>query len=202
MSLAATAVFVAALAVAMAWPGPANVALVARVLARGRRDALGFAAGLVLGDVLWFAAAVFGLATLAAAAHELMVALKYLGALYLTYLALRLMTAPVAGDAEPRGARRWGALLGGVGLALANPKTMMFYLALLPSLIDLGAVGPARFLALTAMLVLLYALVLGAYILGAARARRMLASAAARRAINRGSGAVLLGTAAYVAARS
>lgn len=206
MSLSATLVFVAALAVAMAAPGPAVVSLVARVVATGgTRGTVGFAAGLVLGDVFWFACAVFGVAALAGAAHELMVALKYAGAAYLAWLGLGLWTAPTpapAAAAAPSRAAAWSGLAGGFSLALANAKTMMFYLALLPSLVDLAALRAATFLELTALLVLVYSAVLAAYILGAARARRLLASPAARRAANRGGGTVILGAAAFVAWRA
>jgi threonine/homoserine/homoserine lactone efflux protein len=202
MSLSAVLIFVVALAVAMASPGPAMVSLVARTLARGgTRGTIGFAAGLVLGDIFWFACAVFGVAALAGAAHEIMTMLKYAGALYLAWLGLALWTAPTALVAPPRAAA-WSGLAGGFSLALANAKTMMFYLALLPNLIDLAEMRAATFLELSALLILVYSTVLAAYILGAARARRLFVSAAARRAVNRGSGAVMVGAAALVAWRA
>lgn len=206
MSLSAVLIFVAALAVAMASPGPAMVSLVARTLARGgTRGTIGFAAGLVLGDIFWFACAVFGVAALAGAAHEIMTVLKYAGALYLAWLGLALWTAPTEVPATPAATPRdvaWNGLAGGFSLALANAKTMMFYLALLPNLIDLAEMHAATFLELSALLVLVYSAVLAAYILGAVQARRLFASAAARRAVNRGGGAVMLGAAALVAWRA
>ena len=203
MSLSATIVFVAAVAVAMASPGPAVVSLLARVVALGAgRGSVAFAAGLVLGDVFWFACAVFGVAALAAAAHVIMVALKYLGAAYLAFLGWRLWTAPAAAPAAETPRRQgWGAFFGGFSLALANPKTMMFYLALLPTLVDLAALGLPGFLELTLLLIVVYGAVLGGYIAAAGHARRLLAAPAARRAINRGSGTVMLGTAVFVATR-
>jgi threonine/homoserine/homoserine lactone efflux protein len=206
MSLSAVLIFVAALAVAMASPGPAMVSLVARTLARGgTRGTIGFAAGLVLGDIFWFACAVFGVAALAGAAHEIMTMLKYAGALYLAWLGFALRTAPTEAStalvAPPRAAA-WSGLAGGFSLALANAKTMMFYLALLPNLIDLAEMRAATFLELSALLILVYSTVLAAYIFGAARARRLFVSAAARRAVNRGSGAVMVGAAALVAWRA
>lgn len=182
MSLSATIVFVAALAVAMASPGPAIVSLLARVVALGAGGgSIAFAAGLVLGDVFWFACAVFGVAALAAAAHEVMTVLRYLGAAYLVFLTWRLWTAPVAPPTAetPQRQRGWSALLGGFSLALANPKTMMFYLALLPTLIDLAALGTRTFAELTLLLILIYSAVLGGYIAAAGQARRLLAAPAA-----------------------
>lgn len=206
MSFAAILVFAAVLAVAMATPGPAMMSLVARVVASGSRGGTpAFAAGLVLGDIFWFAAAVFGMAALASEAHAVMAVLKYLGAAYLAWLGLRLWMAPVdapAAAAPPLRGSAWSALAGGFSLALANGKTMMFYLALLPSLVDLPRMRVETFLALTLLLAVVYSAVLAAYILGATRARRLLVSPAARRGVNRGSGAVMLGAAAFVATRS
>jgi len=206
VNLSATLVFVAAIAVAMAAPGPSVVTLVARVLAMGKSGTNpAFAGGLILGDIFWFACAVFGVAALAAEAHEIMIALKYLGAAYLVYAGYRLWTAP-AGAIEavrlPTRARPMGAFVGGFSLALANAKTMMFYLALLPNLIDLAEVTTATFVALAALNVLIYTAVLSAYILGASRVRRLLASPGARRAVNRGGATVMFGTAAFVATRA
>ena len=206
MSLSTTIVFVAAIAVAMAAPGPSVVTLVARMLAMGRRGAhAAFAGGLIAGDIFWFACAVFGIAALAAEAHEIVLALKYLGAGYLVYAGYRLWTAP-AEDIEalrmPGRARPAGAFIGGFSLALANAKTMMFYLALLPNLVNLTEMTTTTFAGLAALNVLVYSAVLSAYILGAGRARRVLASPRARRAVNRGGATVMVGTAVFVAARS
>ena len=205
MSLSATIVFVAAIAVVMATPGPSVVTLVARVLAMGRGGTNpAFAAGLILGDIFWFACAVFGIAAIAAEAHEVMIALKYLGAAYLVYAGYRLWTAPsdaVEAVRVPPRARPVGAFIGGFSLALANPKTMMFYLALLPNIIDLAAVTAIVFVELAVLSILIYSAVLSAYMLGVRRARRLLASPTARRAVNRGSGTVMVGTAIFVAMR-
>src|SRR5262245_10784523 len=96
MDLSSILVFAAAIAVATATPGPTLVTLVARVLAAGPARNLAFAAGLILGDILWLGCAVFGIATLASQVHEIMIVLKYAGAAYLLWLAYKLWTAPVA----------------------------------------------------------------------------------------------------------
>ena len=71
MDLGSTLLFAAIIAVANATPGPTILTLIARVLGMGPARNVGFAIGLVLGDVLWLAAAVFGLAALATQAHQL-----------------------------------------------------------------------------------------------------------------------------------
>lgn len=198
-------VFAAALAVAIATPGPSMVALVVRVLAQGRARNMAFAVGLVIGDVIWLACAVFGIAAIAIWMHEVMVVLKWAGAAYLVYLAYKLWTAPVAasGSSAPaRRARHLGDIGSGLLMALANAKTMLFYLALLPNIIDVTGVDIGTFLQLSVLLVVVYIGVLAVYMTGASRARRLLTTPRALRAVNRGSAVVMTGAAAVVATRS
>ena len=66
--------------------------------------------------------------------------IKYAGAAYLLYIAYKIWTAPaVAKDvtAEERAEHPARLLLGGLALTLGNPKTIVFYLALLPTILDL-----------------------------------------------------------------
>src|SRR5262245_18335773 len=95
MELAGLIVFAGALLVAAASPGPGIGALVARVIGHGIEGAFAFAAGLALGDVVWLATAVLGLAVVAQTFHEIFLVIKYVGAAYLLYLAYRMWTAPV-----------------------------------------------------------------------------------------------------------
>jgi threonine/homoserine/homoserine lactone efflux protein len=204
MTLAMLIAFAVAVGVAMASPGPTIVTLVARVVTRGRGGLGWFCTGLVLGDVVWFSAAVFGLAALAQAAQPLFVALKYAGAAYLAWLAWKLWTAPAAPPAEGPAVAGDGPrlLAGGLILALGNPKTMMFYIALLPALFDLTHLDAATFGVLLTILVIVFACVLAGYIVAADRARRLVRSARAVQVVNRISGTMMGGAAAAIAVRT
>jgi threonine/homoserine/homoserine lactone efflux protein len=195
--------FAAVLGIACASPGPTIAALVARVLGRGTSGAPAFCLGLLLSDILWLTAAVLGLAVLAETFHALFVALKYLGAGYLLYLAWRLWTAPAA---PPVAARVPGEglrlFVAGIAVGSGNPKTMLFYLALLPTLLPLQAITAADWAMLVATQVVVYGGILVFYVLLAARARRAFASPRALRWINRATGGVMAGAAVAVATRS
>ena len=203
MDLTALIVFAAALAVAAASPGPTITALVARVLVRGTSGALAFMLGLSVGELVWLTAAVLGLAFIAKTFALAFLVLKYAGAAYLAYLAWRMWTAPAhAADAPaPKAEHPARLFFGAISLTLGNPKIMVFYLALLPNLIDLEAVNMLGFAELVGVTVMVLTLVDGAYVLLAARARRLLTSARAVRLVNRGSGALLMGAAVAVATR-
>ena len=204
MNLAGLLVFAAAYAVAVASPGPGIAAIVARVLARGTPGLPAFIAGFVAGDLIWFTIAATGLAILAQAFATLFVVIKYAGVAYLLWLAYRLWTAPVReapAAAHPNldcGARLFVASL---LVSVGNPKVIVFFLALLPTVVDLATLSLVGFAEIAALIVAILSLVLGGYALAAARARRLFSSPRALRRINRGTGAVMAGVAAAIAAR-
>ncbi len=197
-------VFAGALVVAAASPGPGIAAIVARVLGRGMRGAVAFTAGVALGDVVWLTIAILGLSALAQTFHAVFLAIKYAGVAYLLHLAWKLWTAPVAARAVAADASDVKPLrlfLGGLAVTMGNPKVMVFYLALLPNIIDLAHVTPAGWLALSSVTLSVLACVFGAYVGLAARMRRLFASPRALRLLNRATGAMMASAAAAIAAK-
>lgn len=203
MPLSSLALFAAVYAVAVASPGPGVFALVARVLARGTQGIPAFIAGFLVGDLIWFAIAATGFALLAQTFATLFIGIRYLGATYLAYLAWRAWTAPVAPleSAPVRGESGPRLLAGGLALTLGNPKVVLFFLALLPTVIDLEHLTPLGMIEIAATIVVVLATTLTAYALAAARVRRLFVSVRARRAVNRGAGTVMAGAAVAVAMR-
>lgn len=203
MSLANLALFATIYALAVASPGPGIAALVARVLTHGTGGIGAFIAGFVAGDLVWFGVAAGGVALLAQSLAVAFVALKYAGALYLAVLAWKTWTARTDRiDAVPAsGGSRARLFLGGLALTLGNPKVILFFLALLPSVVDLDHVPTLGFVAIGATIVVILSAVLSVYALAAARARRVFTSPRARRAINRTSGTVMAGAAIVIATR-
>ena len=194
--------FALVFAAACASPGPTMTALVARVIGRGTGGIPLFCAGLMLGDLVWLAAAVFGLAALAALFQPVFIVLRYLGAVYLLSLAWRMWSATPSETHGPAPARSRHLFLGGLGLALGNPKTMLFYLAILPSVVPLGSLGIAGFGALAAVMLVVYCLVLVAYVSLASRIRQWFSGTRARRLVNRTGSAVIAGVAVLIVSRS
>jgi threonine/homoserine/homoserine lactone efflux protein len=204
MDLAGLLLFSSALFIAAASPGPGIAAIVARVLGRGPRDAIAFSIGVALGDVVWLTFAILGLAALAQAFHEVFLVIKYAGAAYLLYIAYKIWTAPaVARDvtAEERAEHPARLLLGGLALTLGNPKTIVFYLALLPTILDLTRITVLGFAELVAATLTVLSVVFAGYIVLAARARQLFTTPKAIRFLNRTTGAMLAGAAAAVASR-
>ena len=204
MSIYGLLAFCAVYALAVATPGPGIAAVIARSLAHGFKGAPAFVAGFIVGDLTWFAIAATGLAALARTAAAVFVAIKWAGVAYLLYLAWKLWTAPAARIAvvESEGREHgWRAFVASLMLTLANPKAILFFLALLPTVVDLATLNAVRFLEISLAMALVMPAVLFTYVFLAARAREMFTTPKAVRRLNRGSGIAMAGAAVVVATR-
>jgi threonine/homoserine/homoserine lactone efflux protein len=204
MTMHGLILFCVAYFLAVLTPGPGVAAIVARVLGRGHRELTPFIAGYVVGDLSWFTLAATGMAMLERDAHLVFVVIRYAGALYLLLLAYRIWTAPSAPPEEHLPQRSESALkafLASLSLTLGNPKPMIFYLVLLPTVVDLRHLTLAGFLELAFALCFILCSVLMGYALAALRARQLFRNARALRWLNRGTSTVLAGTAIAVAVR-
>lgn len=194
-SVAPFAAYVLALGIAAAIPGPGVAAVVGRAMGTGARASLPFVLGLVFGDVLFLTVAVLGLSALAAAASGVFFVVKVAGGIYLLYLGWRFWTAKAKDTDTLRITKQgsWKAVVSGLAVTLGNPKTIVFYLALVPNVIDLTAVGPVDWIMLSLLTVSTLLAVMIPYAVLASRLRSLLTSSAARRNLNRGAGLIMGG---------
>lgn len=185
-------------------PGPAVAAVVARAMATGLRRSAPFIAGIVAGDLVWFGMAAFGLAALAERFQTAFLLVKYAGAAYLLYLAWKLWTAPVDAVEPSRSTTGQGArlFLGGLVLPLGNPKVMVFFVSILPLVVDMADLDAGTALTVAGVIVVILSTAMWGYSFAAVRARRLIASPGAVRLVNRGGAVAMAGAAAAVATRS
>lgn len=204
MDPVALLVFAGVYFVAVASPGPGIAAVVARGLGQGMAAAPAFVAGFVAGDLIWFTIAATGLSVIAKSFEALFLVIKYVGCAYLLWMAWRIWTQPVAaGEVKAAADRpRWlPSFLGSLALTLGNPKVIVFFLSIMPLVVDPRAMTPLAFLELAAIIVLVIGPTMLGYLWLADRARRVFRSPAALRRINRGTAGMMAGAAAVIAAR-
>src|SRR5258708_1496098 len=178
MSLSALLVFALALIIAAGTPGPSIAALVARVLSNGLKDVLPFLAAMWLGEALWLTCAVAGLAVVARTLGVVFLAIKLVGVAYLLFLAWKMWFAPthVARSELPAGQSPWRVFGSGLTIRLGNPKFMLFYLALLPTVVDWDGISVAGGIELPAVTLMVLTAVDLAWSFLAVRARTLLTS--------------------------
>jgi threonine/homoserine/homoserine lactone efflux protein len=202
MTLSSLLAFAAIYFAAVASPGPGVAALIARVLGQGLGGVAPFIAGYVVGDMTWLIVAGTGLSVLARTFVGLFVALKFAGAAYLIYLAWRMATAPVAfGEAAPKASRGWRAFFGSLSLTLGNPKVMVFFLSIMPLVVDVRTLSPIGLAELAAVSAVVMSATLTAYALAVNRARALFRSTRAMRFAHRAAGGVMAGVALAIATR-
>jgi threonine/homoserine/homoserine lactone efflux protein len=183
----------------LAVPGPAVLYVVMQSAEQGRRVGLASVAGIHLGTLVHVAAAVAGLSALIVASAVAFSVVKYAGAAYLIYLGVRKLLErdqPSTLERHREPLRR--AFTRGIVVNVLNPKTALFFLALLPQFVDADRGGVWSqalvlglvFVALGLVSDSLYALAAGS--VGALLRRR-------RRALRYESGLVFIGLGAAAA---
>ena len=181
-------------------PGPDNMTILARTVHHGAASGLAYGLGTVTGILIFLSLAAFGLSAFAAEMGWAMVALRYVGAIYLIWMGFRLWTAPAAAPEARHVAGHgelWRGYLAGVFLNLGNPKMPLFYVALLPNVVD-AHLSLGDFSLLAAAIMIVEAIVIGGHILLALRTRGLLRNPVVLRRLNRGAGALMVGAGATV----
>ncbi len=196
-------IFAGALLVAAGSPGPSIAALVARVVARGPRDVLPFLAAMWTGEAIWLTLAVWGLASIAGSFQLVFAIIKWVGVGYLVFLAWSMWTAPteISADDLPDRGSAWKMFAAGMAVTLGNPKIMVFYLALLPTILDLGRLTVVGWGELVATMLAVLIVIDGVWVLMAAQARQLLRSPQATRAANRCGAGIMAAAAAAIASK-
>ena len=204
ITLSGFVTYAIALGVAAAIPGPGITALVARALGSGFMASFWMSIGLILGDLTYLIAVLLGLAVLAQTFGTAFFVIKWLGVAYLTWLAWKLWTSGIIGQNVQAVQKQESALssaLAGWTLTLGNPKTMIFYLAITPTIIHLQTVTLVDGVALVTITAAVLLVVIVPYLILAAKARGLFAKPKALKIINRTAAGFLGAAAAAIALR-
>jgi threonine/homoserine/homoserine lactone efflux protein len=176
-------------------PGPVWVALTARALSGGFRQAWPLAVGVTVGDFLWPLLAILGVTWLVSVWGGFLEALKWVAAgifLWMGWLLIRHAGAPIASDGRLTRPGMWAGFAAGVAVIIGNPKAILFYMGVLPGFFDLRTVTVWDIVVICGMsmaIPLMGNLALAAMI---GRARALLTSPDALARVNRVAGALLI----------
>ena len=150
-------------------PGAGAIQSMATGLTHGLRRGAWSVAGLQIGLMTQLAVVAIGLGAAVATSVLAFTAIKWIGVLYLIYLAVRQwrttadgLTDKVAVDTDPRGGRL-ALLLRGVLVNVTNPKGLVFLLAVLPQFVVPSRPLLPQYLTIAATMVVVDVLVMCAY---------------------------------------
>lgn len=137
--------FAAAATVLALTPGPDMAYVAARTLAGGRATGVAAALGVLAGILVHTLLAAIGLSSLFQHSQLAFDLVKYCGAAYLVWLAIRMWRE--GGDAPASrpvvAARPWRVFIEGMLTNILNPKVALFFLALLPQFVSPAKGGVA-----------------------------------------------------------
>ncbi|MDU8926126.1 LysE family translocator [Alisedimentitalea sp. MJ-SS2] len=161
--------FVAASFVLLIIPGPTILLVLSYALSQGRRVAVASATGVALGDFVAMSASLAGLGALVLASATAFTVLKWLGAVYLVWLGIKLIrSAPRGGIAmpdTPEGIQAAPIFWHAAAVTALNPKSIAFFIAFVPQflrpetpLLPQFAILIATFVGLASLNALAYAL--------------------------------------------
>ncbi|GAA3927964.1 LysE family translocator [Actinomadura viridis] len=178
-------------------PGPSVLFVVGRALAHGRRTALTSVMGNELGALLLATTVALGVGAIVERSVLVFTALKLIGAAYIIYLGVqafrhRRSLAGAVGDPEaPRNSAR--ELWQGFVVGVTNPKTAVFFAAVLPQFVDRGLGHVTLQMVIFGVIFCLLALLFdSAWGLAAATARTWFARSPRRLSAVGGTGGLLM----------
>jgi len=182
-------------------PGPAVLLVLGTAVRSGFSRASVAAGGILASNTFYFALSATGIAAVIVASHSVFTVVKWAGAAYLVWLGLRMMLSrsahqedPPAAGAEARDRVFMRAFL----IQSSNPKSLIFFVALLPQFITPNAAVPRQILILGITSVAIEFVVLSAYAALASHARKVAGSRFSN-SLERIGGAVLIAAGARLA---
>ena len=176
-------------------PGPSMIFVMSQAIWRGPRSGWAALMGMQIGYFVWWAFAALGLGALAAAYPLAFRLLAIAGVLYLAWLGLKAIRHSFhAGEdgVEPVRQVSGHAFRDGIAVAIGNPKSLVYMVAIIPPFVDPAKSVPLQIVVL-ALVALVADLVIGwLYIAAGKRLARFMERAATRVWIDRGIGIVFI----------
>ncbi|MCP5059857.1 MAG: LysE family translocator [bacterium] len=155
-------------------PGPAVLLVVSVSLARGAGGGFGAGLGILASNTLYFVLSALGIGAVIVASHQLFHLIQWAGAAYLIYLGARAIFSRHRSVAQHEETARLGRSFSrGFIVQSANPKSLVFFTALVPQFLDPERALGAQVAILGVSSVAIEILALGVYAVAAARAREI-----------------------------
>ncbi len=203
MSLEMWIAFVIAAMIVLVIPGPTILLVISQSISHGRRAVVPLVTGVTLGDFTAMTLSLLGLGAILAASATLFSVLKFIGAVYLIFLGIKLWRSNPGqheislADTKASNSSLFKSTF--VVTAL-NPKSIAFFVVFLPQFINPKGQTVLQLLILGTTFLLLASINATLYAVFAGHLRDTMKSSKVRRWFNRGGGSVLIGAGFFTAA--
>jgi homoserine/homoserine lactone efflux protein len=195
-------VFVTITLFVSASPGPVMLSTMANGALYGVRHATWGMAGATAGNLLLIALSLVGMALILKSSPALFRVLQWAGAAYLIWLGIKMYRQPPAGDAASDSAVRATPLalfLKSVGVAVSNPKGLIYFGAFFPQFISLEYSLTNQLLLMVGTFIVIDVIWMLIYAQGGSFVAGWLHSPGKRRGFNRVAGSALMGAGVLMA---
>lgn len=177
-------------------PGPTILLVLSYALSQGKKSALACVAGVVLGDLVCMSASLLGLGALLLASSSLFIVLKWVGAVYLVYMGVKLFAsagkAALFTDQTKSTLTPMNIFSHVAAVTVLNPKSIVFFVAFVPQFINAEAALMPQFSILIATFVGLAAINALAYALLADKLRSKIQKPSVMATLTRFGGGTLI----------
>jgi threonine/homoserine/homoserine lactone efflux protein len=182
-------------------PGPGVFALLGSAIQKGVKESFPLALGMTVSDIVYLVLACYGLSTIATNYALAFKIIQILGAFYLFYLAYKMFTAPINLDVNNQEIEKKDFFMGfiqGFLISASNPKVILFYIAFLPTFINLDTLSHQD--VFLAVFIAFFALIGGLMSIPimANKAKLMLKSNQAMKKLNTTAASIMFGAGVYL----
>lgn len=186
-------------------PGPGVFALLARAMTRGALSCFSLALGMTVSDIIYLVLACLGLAVIAEHWGGFFTVVRIVGAIYLIYLGYRMWKdrSHLAEQTTPPKPQSWFmGFVQGFLISASNPKVILFYIAFLPTFMDLTVLSAEDIVIVS--ILCFFGLMIGLMTIAfsASWARRYFRSERAMTGLNRVAGSIMVSAGVYIGTRS
>jgi threonine/homoserine/homoserine lactone efflux protein len=174
-------------------PGPGTLAVFGKSMQQGFIAAFFLSFGLILGDITYLVAVILSLDFFSNTIASFMDQVKIVGGMYLIYLGIqswRSGSFKIKKDISKKG--NFAEFVTGYLISMANPKVMVFYIAILPNFINLKNLS--LLIASEIIIITFLGLMAGISVinLGASKIKNKLESSDSNAYINRIVGSIMM----------
>ncbi|MGF1778925.1 LysE family translocator [Vibrio nomapromontoriensis] len=190
MTITAMITLFIAMILSAAIPGPSVFAVASRSASYGWKQGFLVVLGVLLADYVFIFLALTGLSVVSSLLGEFAIVLKYVGAMYLFWLAYVTWSDTSSSDVKAT-SNSGSSILVGLLMTLSNPKAILFYMGFFPAFIDLKSIDVLDAFLIIAISTLSVGGVLCSYAIMASKAGRLLEGKQSKRWLHRLSGSIL-----------
>ncbi|THB76765.1 MAG: LysE family translocator [Desulfobulbaceae bacterium] len=184
-------------------PGPTIILVVSQSVTHGKKSTVPLVAGVLLGDFTAMAASLLGLGALMATSAALFTTFKWLGALYLIYLGIKLFfDRPNQQQSDEIGATQKSSrsLLSSSFIVTAlNPKSIAFFVTFLPQFINPTQPVVSQLTLFGSTFLVLATINAALYAIFAVQLKQYIRRANVQKWVNRCGGSTLIGAGIFTA---